>query len=125
MRRLTLAIDFDNTIAVNKYPQIGELMPGAKKFVNKLYEDGHFIVINTCRTGREEKEAAIFLFENRVKFHLINQNNPQLILTFGEDCRKISADIYVDDKNLGGLPPWEEIYERITKFANGTWTASR
>ena len=125
MRRLTLAIDFDNTIAENDYPQIGPLIKNAKKYVNKLYDDGHFIIINTCRAGREEKEAAHFLYMNGVRFNLINQNNPHKILMFGEDCRKISADIYVDDKNLGGLPPWKEIYERINAFANGTYTASR
>ena len=25
------------------------------------------------------------------------------------DCRKISADLYIDDKQLGGLPDWIEI----------------
>jgi hypothetical protein len=33
---------------------------------------------------------------------------------YSADCRKISADIYIDDKCLMGLPEtWEEIYNLI------------
>jgi hypothetical protein len=39
---------------------------------------------------------------------------------YSADCRKISADIYIDDKCLMGLPEtWEEIYNLINKKANG------
>jgi phenylalanyl-tRNA synthetase beta subunit len=35
---------------------------------------------------------------------------------YKQDCRKISGDIYIDDKNLGGIPDdWNEIYELIQK----------
>jgi hypothetical protein len=27
--------------------------------------------------------------------------------------RKIHADIYIDDKNLGGIPLWGEIYRTL------------
>ncbi|MDP2338415.1 MAG: hypothetical protein Q8N05_18585 [Bacteroidota bacterium] len=29
------------------------------------------------------------------------------------DSRKILTDIYIDDRNLGGLPPWGEIFKII------------
>ena len=34
---------------------------------------------------------------------------------FDEDfsSRKIEADIFIDDRNIGGLPPWGEIYQMI------------
>jgi len=111
--RLTLAIDFDNTIVEEKYPDIGNLLPNAKKYINKLYEQGYFIIINTCRANEQEAEAEDFLYRKGIHFHKLNENQPGRILQYGTDCRKISADIYIDDKNLGGLPDWKTIYKLI------------
>ena len=39
---------------------------------------------------------------------------PQSIEYFKQDCRKLSADVYIDDKCLMGLPDtWEEIYNIV------------
>ncbi len=120
MKKLTLAIDFDNTIVEEKYPLIGVMIKDAKKYINKLYADGHYIIINTCRVGEQELQAADWLYDHGVNFHAININQPARVLKYGGDCRKISADLYVDDKNVGGLPSWKEIYEQIQLKANGT-----
>lgn len=119
MKRLTLAIDFDNTIVEEEYPNIGPLRKDAKKYINKLYAEGHYIIINTCRAGQEELEAGHHLYQKGIHFHAINQNQPGRILRFHGDCRKISADFYIDDKNIGGLPEWKEIYELIQQKVNG------
>ena len=31
----------------------------------------------------------------------------------GGSSAKISADIYIDDRNIGGIPEWGQIYEII------------
>ena len=117
MKSLRLAIDFDNTIVEEEYPAVGKLIEGSKEYINKLYDDGHTITINTCRTGLEEGIAQTFLKEAGINYHWINCNRPEDIRQYLKDCRKISADVYIDDKNIGGIPPWNEIYDILTKIA--------
>lgn len=110
---LVLAIDFDGTIAELSFPKVGALRKDADTVIRKLYDDGHKIIINTCRSGKFEGMAHDFLKEHGIPFHFINSNLPELIVEYGQDCRKISADIYIDDKCLTGLPSWKEIYNII------------
>jgi len=119
MKQFYIAVDFDGTIAQKAWPHVGEMIKDADIVLRKLYEDGHIILINTCRTGKYEGLAEYFLIENNIPYHYVNSNHPDLIVKYGQDSRKISADIYIDDKGIGGLPEWKEIYEIITKKAQG------
>ena len=111
---MILVIDFDGTIVDSKYPDIGDLKPNAKEVINKLYSEGYTILINTCRSGIYEGNVYTFLKENNINYHYINSNLPSQIEKYGQDCRKISGDIYIDDKQLGGIPKdWKEIYKMI------------
>lgn len=111
--KLVLAIDFDGTIATLSFPEVGTLRENADVVIRKLYNEGHKIIINTCRSGIHEGSAQIFLENHDIPYHYINSNLPELILVYGQDCRKISADYYIDDKCLMGLPSWDEIYDII------------
>lgn len=115
--KLILAIDFDGTIVEIDYPHIGKLKKDAVKYINKLYAEGYIIVINSCRADEVEEEMCKFLCKMGIKYHHVNKNDPSLIEYYGFDTRKISADIYIDDKNLGGLPRWKRIYKMIQKYA--------
>ncbi len=119
MNKLTLAIDFDGTIVEIDYPKIGKPIEDAKYYLNKLHEDGHTIIINSCRAGKEEVEMRKFLILSGFKFHYINENNQALIKFYGKDCRKMSADIYIDDKQLTPLPGWDMIYSIVDAVAHG------
>lgn len=112
---LTLAIDFDGCIVKEKYPKIGKLRKDAKKIVNTLYDDGHYIIIWTCRTGKHLLEAELFLIKNKIRYHKINQHHPQDLLLYKDFGPKIGASYYIDDKGIGGLPSWKEIYKIINK----------
>jgi hydroxymethylpyrimidine pyrophosphatase-like HAD family hydrolase len=111
--KLVLAIDFDGTIATLSFPEVGGLRKDAAVIIRRLYSDGHYIIINTCRSGRYQGMAEDFLKENSIPYHFVNCNLPELIVEYDSDCRKISADWYIDDKGIGGLPSWEEIYDII------------
>lgn len=113
-----ISVDFDLTISDSHWPNIGPPIKGAKKYINKLYDEGYGIVINSCRAGAAEGEAMKFMIDNKIKFDYFNCNVPWRIQGFGQDCRKISADVYIDDKNLGGFIPWKEAYEMIQKQFN-------
>lgn len=112
--KLIIAIDFDGTIAKTDYPIIIGLMPYAKEVINKLSEDGHIIIINSCRANKPAEAMRAFLDEHGILYHHINENSPHQIQTYGSDTRKISADIYIDDHNLGckGIY-WPEVYYQI------------
>jgi len=113
---MVIAIDFDGTIVENAYPGIGKLKPNAVQIINKLKEEGHSIIINTCRSGIFEGNAAVFLNHVGIKYDYVNSNLPYRIEHYEADTRKISADLYIDDKNLLGIPEdWDDIYKLIKK----------
>lgn len=112
---IILAIDFDNTISSsNSYPYIEGFKPLAPEYINQLAKDGYYIIIWTCRTGEALEIMQKFLDDNNIIYHKINEQHPALIELYKNDSRKIAADIYVDDKQLGGLPEtWSCIYDLI------------
>ena len=124
MREKIIAIDFDGCIVSNAFPDIGILQPYAKEVINKLYLE-HRIIINTCRSQNYENNCIKFLNNNEINYDWINHNDPDQILKYNADCRKISADLYIDDKCLMGLPmvnnmvDWLAIYRIIKNKLNG------
>lgn len=108
-----LAIDFDQTICLSEYPKCGPMRPGASSVIRRFVKQGYGIVINTCREVLALAEAINWLHDNGIPYHYVNCNFPHLIEGYGADCRKISADIYIDDKCLKGLPEWKEIYNIV------------
>lgn len=121
--KLVIAVDFDHTIAdVDDYtcwekPVINGLIDGAKEYINKLHSDGHTIIIYTARESENLAKAIAFLDENDVEYDFVNCNTPKHIAFMKRDSRKVIADVYIDDKNIGGIPPWSEIYNIITKLS--------
>lgn len=116
IKPLTLAVDFDETIVSTggRFPAIEGLREGARHYINRLHEDGHYIIIWTCRHGDHQHQAEKYLYENGIRYHAINRHSPMNILTFGNDTRKIGADVYIDDKNILGIPSWRDIYRLVT-----------
>lgn len=108
-----LAIDFDLTICMSDYPKLGDERYEAGYIIRKLYNEGYGIVINTCREGREVAIAMNWLDDHKIPYDYINCNFPYLVEYYKADCRKISADLYIDDKCLTGLPTWHEIYKLV------------
>lgn len=111
-----IVIDYDDTIVFQDYPRSGAIKPGAKDVINRLHSEGHKILIWTCRAGDRKEIAADYLTKEGVLFHTINENLDEVCAMYGGDTRKLSGDIYIDDKQLGGIPDdWELIYKIIKK----------
>ena len=109
---MIIAVDFDGTIVEHRYPEVGKEIPFAFESLKSIQEQGHQLILWTYRSGKELDEAVEFCRENGLEFYAVNKNYPEEI--FDETIsRKISADIYVDDRNLGGLPNWRNIYFQI------------
>lgn len=119
---MILAIDFDGTICRGKFPAIDGQQPYAAETINSLYADGHYIIINTCRSGEQLLEAINWMLEQGIYFHRVNDNHPDQTAHFGNNSRKIYAHLYVDDKNLGGFPGWLEAAKQI-KEKEEEWKA--
>jgi hydroxymethylpyrimidine pyrophosphatase-like HAD family hydrolase len=114
-RPLILGIDFDDTVVENAFPDIGSLKPNAKEVINKLHDEGYYIIIWTCRYLASEMSAMIrFLNDNDIHYDMINDNYP--LLEF-KPWPKIFYDILIDDRNLGGIPDWETIYKMVKIFS--------
>jgi hypothetical protein len=45
----------------------------------------------------------------------VNKNYPEEVVDENVS-RKIDADIYIDDKNLGGFPGWSEVWQILNPY---------
>jgi hypothetical protein len=97
------AIDFDGTIVENKFPEIGEIKPEAKEFILKLQERGDKWILYTMRENEQLVEAVEFLSDYGLEPDAVNDNLRELKQSFGNNPRKIFANVYIDDHNAGGL----------------------
>ena len=110
---LKIAIDFDGTIVEHKYPEIGKEIMFAFQTLRALQEQGHQLILWTYRTGKELDDAVEYCRRNGIEFYAINSSYPEEVFDEDYDSRKIDADLFIDDRNLGGLPSWGEIYQMI------------
>lgn len=115
---MIIAIDFDGTIAEHLYPEVGELRPMAKEVITLLYERGHEIIIWTCRYGATAELAKQSLISWGIPYHKFNEHIDHVKEEFGNDTRKIFAHVYIDDRNLGGIPSWKQILKILINQYN-------
>lgn len=111
-KQLTIAVDFDGTIVENRYPRIGKPVLFALETLKKLQEDGHHLILWTYRCGRELEEAVEFCKSKGINFYAVNKSYPEEVFD-PNISRKIQADIFIDDRNIGGLKGWGEIYHTL------------
>ena len=110
----TIAIDFDGTIVEHQYPRIGKEMLFAFATIKELQKKGHKLILHTYRTGALLDEAVEYCKQNGVEFYAVNKNYPDEELN-ADTRRKLNADIFIDDRNVGGFPGWTSIYNLLTK----------
>jgi hypothetical protein len=112
---IKIAVDFDGTIVEHEYPGIGKEKLFAFRTLKELDKKGARLILWTFRTGKELEDAVEFCRKNGIEFYAVNKNYPEEILdeTVG---RKIDADIYIDDKNIGGFPGWSGVWQMIFPF---------
>ncbi len=110
-----LAIDFDGTIVEDAYPSIGKPKIFAFETLKKLQSEGYRLILWTYRHGKSLEEAVEFCRKNGVEFYAVNSSFEGEIFDDESQSRKIDADLFIDDRNLGGFPGWGEIYKIITE----------
>lgn len=98
-----IAVDFDGTLCVDAYPRIGQL--GVRhhiihNYIKQEHKEGAVIILWTCRCGDKLTDALVACKKWGIPIDYINENYPEIINRYGFDCRKIYADVYVDDKSF-------------------------
>jgi len=115
---LKIAIDFDGTIVENRYPQIGRPMLFAFETMKLLQNHRHQLILWTYREGTELAEAVEFCRKHGVEFWAVNKSFPEETFEEGKTPRKVNADIFIDDRNIGGFLGWTKIWELISEGDN-------
>ena len=101
---MTIAVDFDGTIVEHRYPEIGNELPFATETLKMLIADRHKLILWSVREGKLLDDA-------------VNKDYPEERGTENNNfySRKLKADLFIDDRNIGGLPDWGTIYRMITE----------
>ena len=112
---MTIAVDFDGTIVEHKYPEIGQELPFATETLKMLIKDRHRLILWSVREGQLLEDAVNWCRERGVEFWAVNRDYPEEngIESNNHYSRKIKADCFIDDRNIGGLPDWGQIYHMI------------
>ena len=115
---MTIAVDFDGTIVEHDYPAIGKPIPMALEVLRKLREEEHHkLILWTMREGSLLQDAIDYCEKNGVYFYACNKNYPEEDMQHGSP-RKLGVDLFIDDRNIGGLLDWGLIYKIIKSGSN-------
>ena len=111
---MIIAVDFDGTIVEHKYPAIGNEIPFATETLKMLIRDHHRLILWSVREGKLLEEAVNWCKERGVEFWAINRDYPEETTENNQHfSRKLKADLFIDDRNIGGLPDWGTIYQMV------------
>ena len=112
---MTIAIDFDGTIVEHRYPRIGEEIPFAVDTLKMLLQDKHRLILWSVREGKLLDEAVEWCKSRGLEFYAVNKDYPEEERAHEGFSRKLKVDMFIDDRNLGGLPDWGIIYQMISE----------
>jgi hydroxymethylpyrimidine pyrophosphatase-like HAD family hydrolase len=109
---MIIAVDFDGTIVEHKFPAIGKELIFAFQTLKALQKDGHQLILWTYRGGKLLDDAVEYCKKNGVEFYAVNCSYPGEVIDESQS-RKVNADLFIDDRNIGGFPGWGEIYQML------------
>ena len=111
---MTIAVDFDGTIVEHQYPEIGREIPFATETLRMLIKERHQLILWSVREGDLLQEAVDWCRERGVEFYAVNKDYPEEERENNNHfSRKLKVDMWIDDRNVGGLPEWGQIYRII------------
>ena len=118
MHSKIIAVDFDGTLCENIWPEIGAPLQTVINYILDEQKNGAKLILWTNRNGELLDEAVGWCMEHGIIFDAVNENLPEHIEKFGNDSRKIFADMYIDDKAISvGRIVIDKVFE-IAKLNN-------
>lgn len=117
-KNLTIAIDFDGTLVYDGcYPNFGSIKPNAINVIKKIIDNGHRIIIWTCRGGEEQMNGIRKKLNKHGVFKfIINEHFKDTLDEFEHFSPKVFASIYIDDRSLHAMHngiDWFEIEDML------------
>ena len=82
-----------------------------------LIKDRHRLILWSVREGKLLDDAVNWCRERGVEFYAVNRDYPEERGTENNNnfSRKLKVDMFIDDRNIGGLPDWGTIYRMISE----------
>ena len=121
-----IAVDFDGTLCKEHWPEIGAPNLRLIDWLKERRRAGDKLILWTCRCGEMLEKAVAWCSVWGLTFDAVNANLPENVAQYGNDCRKVYADIYLDDKAgyIGRISPFP-IYVQPEKhdWKAPCWTA--
>ena len=111
-----VAIDFDGTLCVDRFPDIGEPNPVMLELVRHLNEEGHKVILWTCRVNDRLREAVEWCIQHGVILDAVNDNILTNVEQYGTNPRKVYADLYIDDKSINHVDNLMDIHRIKNKL---------
>lgn len=114
---MIIAIDFDGTIAHydgwKGRGVFGKPIDGAKEALKFFVDNGHTIIINTCRL--EIDDVTKYLEKNGIEYNYIN-HSPKNVDNMLHPAKQF-ADVYIDDRGICFQGFWnKEFIDLVVNF---------
>ena len=74
---MIIAVDFDGTIVIDRYPDIGNEIPFAVETLKLLQQERHRLILWSVREGKLLDEAVAWCRERGVEFYAVNKEYPE------------------------------------------------
>ena len=120
-----IAVDFDGCLCTNSWPEIGHPNRQLIIMLKTARSKGNKVILTTCHDGKLLDDAVKWCERHGLRFDAVNENIPEMNALFGNNCRKIGADIYIDDKALRveytaeESTFWDGLFENVAGKVDG------
>lgn len=94
---MIIAVDFDGTLSMSSYPDIGAPNLPLINLLKEKKEKGVKLILWSCRVGERLERAVKYCEAMGLNFDAVNDNIKEMKERYGTDCRKVYADVYIDD----------------------------
>ena len=98
------------------YPKIGKIRKRTVNYIKYMKEEGCKLILWTCRSDKQLDEALEFCKDAGIEFDAVNDNLPEVKELYGNNSRKIYADVYIDDRSFTPVEVFEERQRRREAF---------
>ena len=120
-----IAVDFDGTLCENEWPGIGATKWETVQALIAARAAGARLILWTNRVGPRLAEAVEWCRQRELEFDAVNENLPEVLAAFVTDCRKVYADIYLDDRAAQpSTAVLEQLWETARETMNGAAAAA-
>ena len=94
-----IAVDFDGTLCYSNWPELGEPNIPLIEYLKTQQRIGNKLILWTCRAGDALERAILWCKDHGLLFDAVNDNLPEIVEFYGNNSRKITCDLYIDDKS--------------------------